>query len=208
MATKNTTSETLTKASFDVWLRWADVLAARLGTVRQVYADHAMAEAAVKTGGYLSRLRFVLDGALAQHLAHQRYAALNQSLAGQDRFVDMQIQALASVFRAVLADFPTLSGDMQTLLHSRWEGNCNGRLASDLFRGPMGTLNEGIGSGYPRDKQLPGVLDQLLQVEATGSSRMPRQTTLSPEEQQRWQETSRRWAMMNSRHLRSAGRVD
>lgn len=196
------------KASFDVWLRWADVLATRLETARQVYTEHGVAEGATRAAGIVSRLRFVLDGALAKHLSFQPYAALNQLTHGQDKFTEMQIQALASVFRLMLENFPALSKDMQKLLNSRWEGSCNGRVASDLFRGPVGTLNEGIGSGYPRDGRLPGVLEQLLQLEESGSARSARQTTLSAEEQQRWQETARRWASMNSNHLRSAGRLD
>lgn len=197
-----------TKASFDVWLRWADVLATRLETARQVYTEKSMADGVTHMAGFISRLRFVLDGALAKHLSFQPYAALNQLTHGEDKFTEMQIQALASVFRLVLEAFPSLSKDMQKLLNSRWEGNCNGRVAMDLFRGPVGTLNEGIGSGYPRDGQLPGVLEQLLQLEEDGSARSARQTTLSAEEQQRWQETARRWASMNSNHLRSAGRLD
>lgn len=207
MAPEQTAAEK-PKASFDVWLRWADVLAVRLEAVCKVYTEHAMAEAAPRMAAYISRLRFVLDGALARHLSFQPYATLNQLSHGKEKFTEMQIQALASVFRAVLVDFPDISRDMQKLLNSRWDGNHNGRIAMDMFRGPVGTLNEGIGSGHPRDGQLPGVLEQLLDLEETGSSRTPRQTTLSSEEQQRWQETARRWATMNSQHLRSAGRLD
>lgn len=196
------------KASFDVWLRWADVLANRLETARQVYTENHAADGATRATAFVSRLRFVVDGALAKHLSFQPYAALNQLTHGEDKFTEMQIQALASVFRLVLEAFPGLSKDMQKLLNSRWEGNCNGRVASDLFRGPVGTLNEGIGSGLARDGQLPGVLEQLLQLEESGSARSARQTTLSAEEHQRWHETARRWATMNSNHLRSAGRLD
>ncbi len=196
------------KASFDVWLRWADVLMHRLTSIKEIYSGQMDAEAVGRVGGYLGQLRFVLDGALARHLVHRPYAQLNELSYGQDKLFDMQIQALTSVFRNVLTDFPQISKDMQKMLNSRWEGNCNGRVAMDIFRGPVGTLNEGIGSGYPRDGQLPAVLDQLLLLEGTGSSRTPRQTTLSAEEQIRWQDTARRWASMNSTHLRSAGRLD
>lgn len=208
VATKDIVMPEKPKASFDVWLRWADVLTARLDTVRTVYAEHTMTDVASKVATHISRLRFVLDGALAKHLSFQPYATLNQLAHGEEKFTDMQIQALSSVFRAVLIDFPETSKDMQKLLNSRWEGNCNGRQAMDLFRGPMSTLNEGIGSGHPRDGQLPGVLEQLLRLEETGSARTERQTTLSAEEQTRWQETARRWATMNSNHLRGAGRLD
>jgi len=204
----NKTAPEQPKASFDVWLRWSDVLATRLETVKQVYVDHGVETEVPRISTYLSRLRFVLDGALAQHLAHQPYAALKQMDQGQEKFTEMQIQALAGIFRALLVDFPKISSDMQKNLDSRWEGQCNGRVASDLFRGPIGTLNEGIGSGHPRDGQLPGVLEQLMHLEEGGSARTPRQTTLSPEEQQRWQETARRWATVNSKHLRGAGRMD
>ena len=202
------TSQDQPKASFDVWLRWADVLLHRLTTVKDIYGGQNDAENVSRIGSYLGQLRFVLDGALARHLVHRPYAQLNELSYGQDRLFDMQIQALTSVFRNVLADFPQISKDMQKILNSRWEGNCNGRIAMDLFRGPVGSLNEGIASGHARDGQLPGVIEQLLLLEETGSTRAPRQTTLSAEEQIRWQDTARRWASMNSTHLRSAGRLD
>ncbi len=202
------TSQDQPKASFDVWLRWADVLSHRLTTVKDIYSGQNAAEDASRVSGYLGQLRFVLDGALAQHLVHRPYNQLNELSYGQDKLFDMQIQALATVFRNVLEDFPKISKDMQKMLNSRWENNCNGRIAMDLFRGSVGSLNEGIASGHARDGQLPGVIDQLLNLEGTGSSRAPRQTTLSAEEQARWQDTARRWATMNSTHLRSAGRLD
>jgi hypothetical protein len=212
-------AETQPKASFDVWLRWADILAQRMATMHTVYQDQPPPPAHLKPPDIQNkpetaltmlqtRVRFVLDGAMAQHLAAQPYAALQQAADGDDKFTTMQIQALAGIFRDALTLLPTFSADMQRLLNSRWQDDCNGRQASDLFRGPVGTLNEGIGSGSALDGRLPGVLAQLLTIEATGAARAPRQTTLSAEEQQRWQDTAKRWATMNSRHLRSAGRMD
>lgn len=195
------------KPSFDVWLRWADILGQRLETVRQVYDDHAQREAAVRVGMSVSRLQYILAGELERHLAVRTYAVLQQEQ-GTSRFDEIQILALVSIFTGALEQMPTQSKDMQKLLKSPWHGQCNGRLASDLFKGARGTLNEGLGSGLSRDGHLPQMIENLLEQESIGVGRPPRQTVLSAEEQQKWGETARRWALRNSTHLRSAGRVE
>jgi AcrR family transcriptional regulator len=199
-------SEILLKPSFDVWLRWADVLRQRLQTIRQIYLDHQQQNAAAQTGRLHERLQLVLDGRLSRHYTHMRYAPLLQLTKGADCFVDLQIMALANIFRDTLEVFPQLSADMQKLLNAPWGDSVVGRLATDLFRGPVGSLNEGIGSGYPRDKQLPSVLEQLLYKETSGSTRAARQTTLTGEEYKRWVDIARRYAK-NTGHVTTAGRI-
>ncbi|MEJ0061798.1 MAG: hypothetical protein WDO70_00985 [Alphaproteobacteria bacterium] len=196
------------KPSFDIWLRWADVLARRLDTVRQVYEDHGDHDSTAKTAVYLGQLQHVLAGALARYLSGQPYAALNQLSHGQEKLDETQIRALAGIFRAALDALPKISRDMQKLLHSKWNGECSGRLASDLFKGPRGAVNEGIGSGLPHDGQLPQALDALLRQEETGEQRPARVSALSADQQQRWTDTARRWADQNSGHLRRAGSVE
>jgi hypothetical protein len=202
-----TMTDAKNKPSFDVWLRWADVLGQRLETVRQVYSDHAHHDAAMRVGMSISRLHHILAGELERHLAVRTYAVLQQEQ-GTARYDEIQILALASIFTTVLEQMPTQSKDMQKLLKSPWYGQCNGRLASDLFKGARGTLNEGLGSGLPRDGHLPLMIETLLEQESAGTGRPQRQTTLSVEDQQKWAETARRWAISNSTHLRSAGRVE
>lgn len=196
------------KPSFDVWLRWAEVLCQRLEAVYQVYEDHGAHDKATRAVIGLSRLHSILAGKLAQHLSVLPYAQLQQMTAGGNRFEEAQITALTGIFHTALRELPDISKDMQKLLKSSWHGECNGRLASDLFKGPRGSVNEGIGSGLARDGMLPMALEQLLQQEQMGGIRTPSQTGLSAEQQQRWMETSRRWAARNSVHLRRAGRVE
>lgn len=195
------------KPSLDIWLRWADVLGQRLETVRQVYEDNNLHEAASPAAALVIRLQHVLAGELERHLAVTTYAALQQTQS-PERAEEVQCQALASIFISALEQLPDFSKDMQKLLSSIWHGQCGGRQASDLFKGPRGTINEGIGSGHPRDGHLPHMLETLLEQEKAGSVRPPRASTLSPEEQQKWNDTARRWALRNSATLRRAGRVE
>ncbi len=195
------------KPSLDIWLRWADVLGQRLDTVRQVYEDHDQHESVSPAAALIIRLQHVLAGALERHLADMPYAALKQ-VQSPERSEELQCQALASIFTSALEQLPAFSKDMQKLLNSTWYGQCGGRQASDLFKGPRGALNEGIGSGHPRDGHLPQMLEMLLEQEKSGSTRPPRPSTLSAEEQQKWNDTARRWALRNSATLRRAGRVE
>ncbi len=196
------------KPSFDLWLRWSDILDQRLETVRDVYDEHGVADKASRVGSLLSRLHAILAGELARHLSVLPYAALQQLSHGPNRSQESQIQALASIFQTALHELPLISKDMQKLLHSNWHGECNGRVASDLFKGPRGAVNAGIGSGLPRDGMLPSVMEQLLDQEDTAGAREPSQNVLSADEQQRWAETSRRWGLRNTAHLRRAVRLE
>ncbi|MGB4100609.1 MAG: hypothetical protein WBK91_01690 [Alphaproteobacteria bacterium] len=200
-------TETGTKPSLDIFLRWADILGQRLETVRHIYEDHNSSEAASRVSALLIRLQHILAGELERHLAVSTYAALQQAQS-PERAEELQCQALANAFTLALEQLPDFSKDMQKLLNSPWLDQCNGRLATDLFKGPRNAIDEGIGSGYPRDGRLPKVLEKLLEQDQTGTGRPPRASTLSPEEQQKWKDTARRWALRNSATLRRAGRVE
>ncbi len=107
---------------------------------------------------------------------------------------------------------------MQKLLKSPWFDNCNGRLASELFRGPMNNEPEGIGSGHVEHGRLPASLEKLFERERGGDSRQPRKALHRHSETRRdndnpgpkrhTKDAKRRWADRNSSSLRSAGQVD
>ena len=52
-------------------------------------------------------------------------------------------------------------------------------LASELFRGPMGNEEEGIGTGLPENGRLPEVLQNLLERERIGDGRQPREDIIA-----------------------------
>lgn len=129
------------------------------------------------------------------------------------------VAGLAVLLRETLSRLPALSSDMQFLLKSPWFDKCNGRLASELFRGPMGNEPEGIGSGYAEHGRLPEVLENLIEREDTGDYRQPRAALHrhaqsgeisdafgSPQRSD--DDIRRRWTDKNSQYMRSAGRVD
>jgi hypothetical protein len=121
------------------------------------------------------------------------------------------IMGLAVLFHETLERLPELSADMQKLLKSPWYDNCNGRMASELFRGPMDNEAEGIGSGFPEHRRLPMALKNLLERESMGDKRHPRQTLHRPSEepQRAGNETvmMRRRDDAKNRFLRAGGRT-
>lgn len=199
---------TLKKPSFDTWLLRADTLSQRLNTIYRVYEDNGQHDKASRVAIKLSHIHSIMAGQFERHLSEQPYAVLQRLSAGAQGLEDAQIAILAAVFLTTLKEFPSISKDMQKLLKSPWQGECNGRLASDLFKGPRGSHNEGIGSGQAIDGMLPMLLEDLLQQEEKGETRATRHSVLTPQERQRWAETARRWAEQNSVHLRRAGQVE
>jgi hypothetical protein len=102
---------------------------------------------------------------------------------------------------------------MQKLLKSPWHSKCAGRLADELFRGPLGHEPEGIGSGHPEHGRLPEILFNLLEQEHIGGERSARELlvrTSKPLRQadEEGRDIQRRWSLKNSRHIRSAGQVE
>jgi hypothetical protein len=199
------------KPEYEEWLYWAQAVIDRLATAIQVYSkppyeslmpDKLRQERNAQLIDLLQRFEALTDGG----------ASPSDSLAELDHHGERVIDGLAILFAETLQKLPELSGDMQKLLKSNWRDKCNGRLANELFRGPMGNEAEGIGSGHPRDKRLPEVLQNLLAREETGTSRQPRALLEGKahegHEPRRDDDVARRWGERNSRILRSAGRVE
>ena len=204
------------KPSHEEWQRWAQVVLDRLTTCVHVFSrppfedvfmpEKERQEKNAKTVDLLRRIHALIDDAETP----------TDSLADVAHHDERVIAGLAVLMQETLERLPALSADMQKLLKSPWHDRCNGRLASELFRGPMGNEVEGIGSGHPEHGRLPEVLRTLLEREQTGEGRQPRaalhrhvgggasETGGGP---QRQTEVKRRWADKNSR-LRSAGQVE
>jgi hypothetical protein len=83
----------------------------------------------------------------------------------------LALVSMETMFREALTLMPQLSEDMQRLLDSPPVGNCNGRTASDVFKGPHRTENEGIGRGIVDEPdRLPWQLFQLLEQAEIGGT--------------------------------------
>ncbi len=198
------------------WLHWARVALDRLTTCVHVYshpphedvfmAERERLEKNDRTLSLLRRIHTLTDEA-------ETPTGSLKELADHDERV---IAGLAVLLRETLSRLPALSSDMQFLLKSPWFDKCNGRLASELFRGPMGNEPEGIGSGYPEHGRLPEALETLLEREETGDCRQPRaalhrhdgEVGIVDGPQRNDDDIHRRWTDKNSQYLRSAGRVD
>lgn len=201
------------KAPFDEWMRWAGVLQRRLGTIHDVYKQNGWEKDRELVNLALLRLRLILENEPPPPSAGESnspYAAIqpHQLAVDLDKLDELRIKSLADIVRDALIHLPRLSTDMQKLLRSMWRGECSGRTASDLFKGPMNTKNEGIGSGKPEDGQLPMVLDHLLNREQAEGERPPRNRDVAPLELQRRYEVARRWAHYNASHMRSSGGIE
>jgi hypothetical protein len=200
-------------------MEWAQVVVDRLTTCVHVYSKPpyddvfiAEKERQQKNDTALSLLRRV-------HGLIDEGETLTESLADVAHHDERVIDGLAILMRETLDLLPMLSADMQKLMKSEWYDKCNGRIASELFRGPMGDLPRGIGSGHAEQGRLPAFLLALLERERIGDTRQPRQElprhadgevafTEDPGPERRTVDVKRRWADKNSSHLRSAGRVD
>ena len=196
------------KPSHEEWLRWSQVVIDRLTTSVHVYSkppheDVFMPEQArqTKNADTLNLLRRI-------HALTDEADTPTESLTEVAYHDERVIAGLAVLLRDTLVRLPALSTDMQALLKSPWHSKCAGRLADELFRGPLGNEPEGIGSGHPEHGRLPEVLQNLLEREQTGEARRPRDALVRESEPRRQDETQRRWTDKNSRFLRSAGRVE
>jgi len=213
-------SQDLQKPSHIEWAEWAQIVLDRLTTCVHVYSkppyddvfisEKARQQKNDQALGLLRRIHGLIDEGETPI----------ESLADVAHHDEQVIDGLAVLMRETLALLPMLSSDMQKLLKSEWYDKCNGRIASELFRGPMGDLPKGIGSGYAEQGRLPEVLTLMLERERSGDSRQPRADlhrhgdtgeSLSQAEagpKRHTVDVKRRWADKNSNHLRSAGRVD
>lgn len=149
------------KSTFEIWQRWASVLARQLEQVADVYEYHEEGNEAKRVNAFVDNLRLFIDP-LAKA---SKLAKLDYEVSGHvSKLYLLSLTMLNKYFRDALNMLPEISSDMQRLLNSPYQGSCNGRTASDIFKGPHGSVNEGIGSGIPDESGgLPWVLQGLLE---------------------------------------------
>jgi hypothetical protein len=154
------------KSTYDVWQKWAKVLVRQLDQVADVYEYHEETGEAERLNAYLDNLRLFVDPlAHAQELARRDYDVQG----GVNKLYLLSLTMLQGLFREALGMMQEISEDMQRILKSPCNGNCNGRTASDIFKGPHSTQNEGIGSGIPDERGgLPWILQDLLEQAEVG----------------------------------------
>ena len=204
----------LQKPSHEDWLFWTDVVIDRLSTCVKIYAHPPFDVRLIEKDSNAKK-------AAALDLLHRVHALIDGAETPTDSLADVAhhdehvVSGLAMLLQEVLTLLPVLSSDMQTLLKSPWQAKHNGKLAEELFRGPRGRDNEGMGSGYPEHGRLPAVLKALLEREQVGDGRQPRealhrqtQTEAHPQPMRHAAGGQRRWADRGTSAMRSAGQIE
>ena len=195
------------KPDFEEWLYWANVVVDRLTTCVHVYSKPPHEDIFMPEKDRQHRNGQTINLLKRIHALIDETETPSDSLEELDHHAERVIDGVALLFKETLDHLPELSIDMQKLLKSPWQNNCNGRIAEELFRGPAGNEREGIGSGMPEHGRLPEVLVTMLESEQTGDNRSPRQEAMGHAPMRR-DKTSERWSERNSRMLRSAGRIE
>ena len=162
------------KPSHKEWLDWAQVLMERLTTCVHTYSKPPHADVFITEKERTSKNEQALTLLRRLHTLIDDSDTPTESLSEVAHHDEQVIDGIAVLFAEALTILPVLSTDMQKLLKSEWFDKCNGRLASELFRGPLGDVDKGIGSGYPEQGRLPAILAELLERERTGDPRAPR----------------------------------
>jgi hypothetical protein len=149
------------KSTYDIWRKWAKVLARQLDQISDVYEYHEEGAEAKRVDAFLVRLKLFIDPLKnAQDLAKRDYDVRGSV----KKLYLLSLTMLHGIFYEALKILPEISDDMQRLLNSPCFGECNGRTASDIFKGPHGSTNEGIMSGIPDERGgLPFVLAELIE---------------------------------------------
>lgn len=168
------TGQETQKPSHGEWMIWAQVVLDRLTTCVHVYSRPPFDDVFIQEKERHAKNDVALSLLRRIHSLMDESETPTESLAEVFHHDERSIDGLTVLMRETLELLPSLSTDMQRLLKSQWYDKCNGRLASELFRGPMGDLSRGIGSGFPEQGRLPEVLAQLLERERIGDSRQPR----------------------------------
>jgi hypothetical protein len=194
------------KPEFEEWLYWAQVVGDRLSICVNVYSHPPYEDIFMPEKDRQHRNFQTIDLLKRIEAATDETDTPSDSLTELNHHAERVIDALAMLFAETLRHLPQLSRDMQRLLKSPWQSKFPSRLAENLFRGPLASEDEGIGSGLPEHGRLPGILQTLLKREEKGENRALRQEimgkhALSPD-------LARRWTELNSRSLRSAGRIE
>ncbi|MFY9286976.1 MAG: hypothetical protein WAO98_00585 [Alphaproteobacteria bacterium] len=198
------------KPSHEDWLKWSQVVIDRLTCAVHIYkkspyedvfmADQERQDKNTRIIALLHGIHKLIDDAETP----------TESLAEVAYHDERVISGLKVLMADTLALLPQISDDMQKLLKSHWHSKCTGRLADELFRGPLGNEPEGIGSGHAEHGRLPEVLKNMLEQEQMGDIRRPREALVRHEggPSRGNDETQRRWADKNSQYLRTAGRME
>ena len=198
------------KPSYDEWMYWAQVVIDRLTTVTHVYGQPPHPDVFIRDKERQEKLSSTV--AVMKHLHELTDAyelSIPQNALDAAQKEDGLIVALQPIFAAVQERLPEWSGDMQRLLKSPWMNECNGKLATILFRGPDGREEEGIGSGVVDNGRLPAKIAEMLDREAAGGDRSPRvEKPRMAESRMRREDIARLWAKQNGAFLRTAGRMD
>ncbi len=166
------------KPAHEEWMRWAEVVIDRLTTCVHVYSKPP------HDGDFMPEAERQAKNAKTLDLLRRIHGLTDDASTPSDSFEDVEnhnervIAGLRVLMQETLERLPDLSTDMQKLLKSPWFDKCNGRLANELFRGPMGNEEEGIGSGQPEHGRLPEALTDLLEEEEMGDIRSSREVVV------------------------------
>lgn len=146
------------KSTYEIWQFWAKALERQMKRCVEVYKEHR--EPATKAQGILDRIELFIDPVShAQELAQRNYDVKG----GVDKLYLLSLTVLQKIFHDALNVLPAILDDMQRLLNSSCYGDCSGRVAMDIFKGPHRTTNEGIAAGHADERGgLPWVLANLL----------------------------------------------
>lgn len=196
------------KPSHEEWLSWSQIIVDRLNAAAHVYAspptqDHIMKDIERQSGN-----AWVVDQLRRYHKLLDGTQTPTGSLAEVAHHDERVIDGLAILVRETLNHLPSLSLDMQKLLNCSWEQPYRLPLAEEVFAGQMDMEQDGIGSGNPENGRLPYVLKLLLRREQMDGRRVPREALVRAGNPRPNADVRRRWADVNSRHLRSAGRIE
>jgi hypothetical protein len=132
------------KSTYENWQKWAKILDQQLKLTLDVYAEHNEGNAAAPVRKLAERLELFIDPVKnAAELALRNYDVKGSV----NKIYLLSLTMLQSIFREALTQLPKISADMQRLLKSPCFGNCVGRVASDIFKGPRGEAQQGIGNG-------------------------------------------------------------
>ncbi len=214
-------TEPIFKPSYDEWQHWAQVVVDRLTTCVHIYSKPPFEDVFMPEKERQDKNAKTLDLLRRIYVLLEETDTPSDSLTNVAHHDERVIAGLAVMMKETLDHLPQLSRDMQKFLKSHWFDKYNGRLASELFHGPMGRDGEGIGSGYVEHGRLPLSLNDLLERECVGDIRQPRRELhrsgegrgflpgdITPQRRDEQGELRRRWADKNSQFLRSAGRVE
>lgn len=197
------------KPSFDEWMYWSQVLIDRLTTIVHVYNKPPFPDVFMPGNERQFKVSQTVDILRRLHSLTDENEVPLPHQASPKQHEEEIISKLRPVFSETLRRLPALSADMQMLLKSPWFDKCNGRMATELFRGPDDREGEGIGSGMIEHGRLPLVIHELLEREQAGEQRTPSEERPPASYQTlRREELAKLWGKRNSAFLRSAGRVD